>query len=92
MRANTKPKNHWRHSVEPRGANGQTRHGPGETPALRGAGESAEAIVAIEGRTNEKASRCEGPKDRTEPTVALDRVTKERTKQRGVTTAVATPD
>jgi hypothetical protein len=90
--ANTKPKSHWRHSVEPRGASGQNRHRPGEIPPLRGGGKSAEAIVAVEGRTNKKASRCEGPKDRTEPTTALDQMTKERTKQRGATIAVATLD
>ena len=92
MVATTKPECHWRHSVEPRGASGQVRHQPGEILLLRGGGKSAEAVVAFEGRTNKKASRGEGPKDRTEPTTALERVTKERTKQRGVTTAVATPD
>jgi hypothetical protein len=92
VRANAKPKSHWRQAVEPRGASGQNGHGPGETLGLRGSGESAEAIVAVEGRTNQKASRSEGPKARPEPTVVLERATEERTKQRGATTAVATPD
>jgi hypothetical protein len=43
---------------------------------LRGEGKSAEAIVAIEGCTNEKACRCEGLKDRSEPTTVLARKTK----------------
>ena len=48
--------------------------------------------MALEGRTNEKASRCEGPKARPKPTVALARMTKKRTKRQGATTAVATLD
>jgi len=50
-------------------------------PPLRGGGKSTAAIVAMEGRTNKKASRCEGPKDQTEPTKMLEWLTKERTKQ-----------
>jgi hypothetical protein len=44
------------------------------------------------GTHEQKGVPSEGPKERTEPTRILDGMTKERTKQRGVTTAVATLD
>ena len=59
-RARAKPESHWRHPVEPRGANGKNRHRPGEIPELRDCGKSAEAIVAFEERTNKKAFRAKG--------------------------------
>jgi hypothetical protein len=90
--ATAKPKSHWRHSAERRRRERAERTTSREIPPLRGGGKSAAAVVALEGRTNKKASRCEGPKDRTEPTTALDRATEERTQPQGATTAVATLD
>ena len=40
----------------------------------------------------QKGAPSEGPKERTEPTEALDEMASDRTKRRGVTIAVTTPD
>jgi len=47
---------------------------------------------SVRGTHERKGVPSEGPKERTEPTEALDGMTDDRTKQRGATTAVTTPD
>ena len=47
---------------------------------------------SVRGTHEQKGVPSEGPKERTEPTEELERMAEDRTKQRGVTTAVATPD
>ena len=63
----------------------------GEPPAER-PGAVSRGHSSVGGSHEQKGEPSEGPKERTEPTKTLDEMTNERTKQRGVTTAVATPD
>ena len=75
--------------VEPGGARGKSPHGPGEIRPWRGGRKSAEVIVA---KKSGERRMSEGPKERPEPTTVLGRRTRERTKQQGVRTTVATLD
>lgn len=60
---------------------------------LRGAGKSAEAIVASEGRTNKKATRAKGRRTKEQSSMRTrQRDFESRPKRRGATTTVTTPD
>ena len=61
-------------------------------PAAERRREVSRGHSSVRGTHEPKGVPSEGLKERTEPTEALDGMTEGRTKQRGATTAVTTPD